>query len=195
MRIGIFGGSFDPVHREHKNCVRAAVEGLRLHKLYVMPAHTPPHKPDRVLSSDADRMEMCRLAFADIPEVEVSDYEISQGGTSYTYLTCRHFKELYPNAELYFLVGTDMLRDFPTWRNPQSIVNDAEIAVCGRHDEEGWWEREQVEFFQKFGKNFVRVNYNGADVSSTKIRVLAGAGMRLNEFVPEKAETYIQDRG
>ena len=131
MRIGIFGGSFDPVHREHKNCVRAAVEGLRLDKLYVTPAHTPPHKPDRVLSSDADRMEMCRLAFADIPEVEVSDYEISQGGTSYTYLTCRHFKELYPNAELYFLVGTDMLRDFPTWRNPQSIVNDAEIAVCG----------------------------------------------------------------
>ena len=191
MRIGIFGGSFDPVHREHKNCVRAAVEGLRLDKLYVMPAHTPPHKPDRVLSSDADRMEMCRLAFADIPEVEVSEYEISQGGTSYTYLTCRHFKELYPNAELYFLVGTDMLRDFPTWRNPQSIVNDAEIAVCGRHDEEGWWEREQVEFFQKFGKNFVRVNYNGADVSSTKIRVLAGAGMRLTEFVEENVEEYI----
>lgn len=194
MRIGIFGGSFDPVHKEHKNCVRAAVEGLRLDKLFVMPAHTPPHKPYRVLSSDADRMQLCRLAFSDIPEVEVSDYEILQGGTSYTYLTCRHFKELYPDDELFFLVGTDMLRDFPTWKNPQSIVNDAHIAVCGRHDEEGWWEEEQAAFRRKFGKDFVRIHYNGADVSSTKIRVLAGAGMRLTDFLEENVEAYIRER-
>ncbi len=191
MRIGIFGGSFDPVHREHKNFVRAAVESLRLDKVFVMPAHTPPHKPDRVLSSDRDRLEMCKLAFSDLPCVEVSDYEISQGGTSYTYLTCRHFKKKYPNAELFFLVGTDMLRDFPTWKEPRSIVNDVTIAVCGRNDEEGWWEQEQREFFTRFGKKFARVEYNGADVSSTKIRVLAGAGMRLNEFLDENVESYI----
>ena len=195
MRIGIFGGSFDPVHKEHVRFVGAAIDCLRLDRVFVMPAHTPPHKPYRVLSSDADRLEMCRLAFSVLPEVEVSDYEISQGGTSYTYLTCRHFRELFPDAEIFFLVGTDMLRDFPTWRQPQSIVNDVTIAVCGRNDEDGWWEQEQQIFKEKFGKPFARVDYNGEDVSSTKIRVLAGAGMRLTDFLDEKTAAYIEQNG
>ncbi len=195
MRIAIFGGSFDPVHKEHVHFVRAAIDCLRLDKVFVMPAHTPPHKPYRVLSSDADRLEMCRLAFSHLPEVTVSDYEIAQGGTSYTYLTCRYFREQFPDAEIYFLVGTDMLRDFPTWRNPQSIVEDVMIAVCGRCDEDGWWEKEQQTFVEKFGKPFARVDYNGEDISSTKIRVLAGAGMRLTDFLDEKTAAYIAEKG
>ena len=195
MRIAIFGGSFDPVHKEHVHFVRAAIDCLRLDKVFVMPAHTPPHKPYRALCPDDDRLEMCRLAFSSLPEVEVSDYEISQGGTSYTYLTCRHFRQLFPDAEIFFLVGTDMLRNFPYWRQPQSIVEDVTIAVCGRNDEEGWWEQEQQLFVQKFGKPFARVDYNGEDVSSTKIRVLAGAGMRLTDFVDEKTTAYIEEKG
>ena len=195
MRIGIFGGSFDPVHREHVRFVRAAIDCLRLDKVFVMPAHTPPHKPYRVLSPDEDRLEMCRLAFSDLPQVEISDYEIKQGGTSFTYLTCRYFREQFPTAEIFFLVGTDMLRDFPTWRNPQSIVNDVTLAVCGRNDEAGWWENEQRAFQERFGKEFARVHYNGEDVSSTKIRVLAGAGMRLTDFLDEKTAAYIREKG
>ena len=195
MRIGIFGGSFDPVHKEHVHFVRAAIDCLRLDKVFVMPAHTPPHKPYRVLSSDADRMQMCRLAFAGVPQVEISDYEITQGGTSYTYLTCRHFRALYPDAEIFFLVGTDMLRNFPTWKNPQSIVEDVTIAVCGRNDTDGWWEEEQRIFTEKFGKPFARVDYNGEDVASTKIRVLAGAGMCLTDFLEEKTAEYIRENG
>lgn len=195
MRIAIFGGSFDPVHKEHIHFVRAAIDCLRLDKVLVMPAHTPPHKPYRVLAPDTDRLEMCRLAFSCLPQVEISDYEILQGGTSFTYLTCRHFRERYPSAELFFLLGTDMLRDFPSWRNPQSIVEDVTIAVCGRNDEVDWWEKEQRIFEEKFGKTFVRVDYNGADVSSTKIRVLAGAGMRLTDFLEEKTAAYIEEKG
>lgn len=195
MRIAIFGGSFDPVHREHVNFVRAAIGCLRLDKVFVMPAHTPPHKPYRTLLADADRLELCRLAFSSMPEVEVSDYEIAQGGTSFTYLTCRYFREKYPSAEIFFLVGTDMLRDFPTWRNPQSIVNDVTVAVCGRNDQAGWWEHEQRVFAEKFGKPFARVDYNGEDISSTKIRVLAGAGMRLTDFMDEKTAAYIEKKG
>ena len=193
MRVAIFGGSFDPVHKEHVNFVRAAIDCLRLDKVFVMPAHTPPHKPYRVLSPDEDRLEMCRLAFVDLPMVEISDYEISQGGTSYTYLTCRHFRKLFPEAEIFFLVGTDMLRDFPTWKNPQSIVEDVTVAVCGRNDASGWWEEEQRIFTEKFGVPFARVDYNGEAVSSTKIRVLAGAGMRLTDFLDETVAKYISE--
>ena len=88
-----------------------------------------------------------------------------------------------------------MLRDFPTWKQPQSIVSDVTIAVCGRNDEEGWWESEQRLFEEKFGKPFARVDYNGEDISSTKIRVLAGAGMRLTDFLDEKTAAYIEGNG
>ena len=153
------------------------------------------HKPDRVLSSDNDRLAMCRLAFADVEKATVCDYEINSGGTSYTYLTCRYFREQYPDAEIFWLVGTDMLRNFPMWKNPVSILEDVTLAVCGRNDEEGWWEKEETDFYRLFRKKFVRVDCNGADVSSTKIRVMAGAGMRLTDFVDEKVEKYIQENG
>ena len=195
MRIAVFGGSFDPVHTEHIRLTQAAIEELGLDKLFVMPAHAPPHKPGKALSPDADRLEMCRLAFADCPKVEVSDYEILQGGTSFTYLTCRHFKEQFPNAEIFWIVGTDMLRDFPTWRNPEDILKNVTLAACGRAETDGWWEAEQQEFTKKFGVEFKRFSYNGAAVSSTKIRVLAGAGMRLTPFVRESVEKYIQEKG
>lgn len=194
-RIAVFGGSFDPVHNEHVSLVKAAIEGLGLDKLYVMPAFAPPHKPGKNLSPDADRLEMCRLAFEDLPQAEVSDYEIARGGTSYTYLTCAHFKEKYPNAEIFWLVGTDMLRDFPTWKYPEKILDCATLAVCARNEKGGWLQNEQESFYQKFGRNFAVIGYNGADVSSTKIRVLAGAGMDLTSFLPEKIAAYIQKKG
>ena len=195
MRIGIFGGSFDPVHNEHVRLAHETIEGLQLDRLLIIPAHTPPHKPDRVLSSNQDRLEMCRLGFAKVNGAVVCDYEINNGGTSYTYLTCRHFRTLYPDAEIFWLVGTDMLRDFPTWKNPTSILNDVTLAVCGRNEKEGWWEKEEEDFYRLFGKKFVRVDCNGADVSSTKIRALAGAGMRLTDFVDEKVAEYIEKNG
>ena len=82
MNIGIFGGSFDPPHLEHVRLAAAAVGSLNLDKLFVVPAHTPPHKKDKVLSSDENRLEMCRIAFNDCPRTEVSDCEIRQGGTA-----------------------------------------------------------------------------------------------------------------
>ncbi|MBR4942749.1 MAG: nicotinate (nicotinamide) nucleotide adenylyltransferase [Clostridia bacterium] len=195
MRIGIFGGSFDPVHKEHIRFAESAIRCLGLDKLFIMPAHTPPHKAGKILSSNEARLAMCRLAFQKVERAEVCDYEIAKGGTSYTYLTCQHFKETYKEAEIFFLVGTDMLRDFPTWRKPEEILKNATLAVCGRSDEDGWWEQEQTTFIARFGKPFARVNYNGTDVSSTKIRVLAGAGMRLTEFLTDEVAEYVEEKG
>ena len=195
MNIGIFGGSFDPVHIEHVRLAEAAVKTLALDKLLIMPASTPPHKKGKRLSPAEDRLTMCRLAFAHLPCVEVSDYEIQQEGTSYTYLTCRHFKSLYQNARLFWLVGTDMLRDFPTWKNPESILNDATLAVCGRAEKEGWEEAELENFRRKFNKDLAFVDYNATAVSSTQIRVLAGAGMRITHLADEKVAEYIDEKG
>ncbi len=195
MRIAIFGGSFDPIHTEHVRLAEFAIAELGLDKLFIMPAYAPPHKKGKTLSPDEDRLEMCRLACAHLDKVEVSDYEIAKKGVSYTYLTCKYFKERYPGSELFWLVGTDMLRDFPTWKNPKEILSYATLAVCGRNENGEWIEKEQAEFIRLFGKKFVYLSYNGKDVSSTKIRVLAGAGMRLTQFAPPSVEEYIKEKG
>ena len=193
MRIGIFGGSFDPIHSEHIALARQAVVDLALDRLFVMPAANPPHKPWRNLTPDRDRLAMCTLAFSEDAKITVSDYEIEKGGASYTYLTVRHFKELYPQAELFFLVGTDMLRNFPLWRNPEDILENATLAVCARAEEEGWAQEERAAFQKRFGKEFVVLSYEGKDVSSTKIRVLAGAGMDITAYTDEKVAAYIAE--
>ncbi len=195
MRIAVFGGSFDPVHAEHVRLVEAALKELSLDKVVVMPAGAPPHKAGKRLTAADDRMQMCRLAFRNFDCVEISDYEIKKGGTSYTYLTCRDFRTRYPDAEIFWLVGTDMLRDFPTWRNPEEILSCVTLAVCGRNEPAGWVEKEQEKFLRSFGKKFVYLRYNAAAVSSTKIRVLAGAGMRLNSLTSAYVEEYIVKRG
>ena len=195
LKIGVFGGSFDPVHTEHIRLVKNAVQSLGLDKVYVVPAASPPHKPGKVLSSDKDRLQMCQIAFSEMERAEVCDFEIASGGVSYTYLTCRHFRTLYPDAEIFWLVGTDMLRDFPTWKNTQSILSDVTLAVCARDEEKGWAQGEQERFFALFGKTFAVIEYNGADVSSTKIRVAAAAGLPLTEYTPAAVAAYIEKKG
>lgn len=195
MRIGIFGGSFDPIHNEHISLAKQAITDLGLDKLFIIPAANPPHKPWRVLTSDEHRLELCHLAFDGEEKIEVSDYEIAAGGTSYTYLTLRHFRELYPEAEFYLLVGTDMLRNFPLWKYPEEILENCTLAVCARAEEAGWATREQTEFFNRFGRNFVVLSYEGKDVSSTKIRVLAGAGLEITHYTDENCAAYIEENG
>jgi len=194
MRIGIFGGSFDPPHAEHKSLVEAAIKSLSLDKAFIVPAGVPPHKRDKTLSANADRMEMCKLAFSDLPCVEISDYELNNKGVSYTYLTCRYFKEQYPESQLFWCVGTDMLRDFPSWKNPDDILLNATLAVCARNEEPDWLSTETKKFQERFGKNFALINYHGKDVSSTQIRVLAGAGMEITNFTGRKVAEYIAQK-
>lgn len=120
IKIGIFGGTFDPVHNEHVKVAKIAIEKLELDKLIIMPTFIPPHKT-RTVTDGRIRLEMLRSCFSGIEKIEVSDYEITKGGTSYTYQTVEYFKKKY-QCELYFLVGTDMLTNFKTWKNPMPIT-------------------------------------------------------------------------
>ncbi|MBR2341758.1 MAG: nicotinate (nicotinamide) nucleotide adenylyltransferase [Clostridia bacterium] len=195
MRIGIFGGSFDPVHLEHFNLAKRAIESLSLDKLIVMPAHTPPHKKGKTLTSNLQRLEMCKLAFAPLKNVEISDYEITSGGISYTYLTCEHFKKIFPTAKLFWLVGTDMLRDFPNWKYPERILENVELAVCARAENAGWVSAEQDRFFKRFSNFFSIIDYNGKEISSTFIRVKSGADEDVAKLVGDDVAKYIKKNG
>ncbi|MDD6995606.1 MAG: nicotinate (nicotinamide) nucleotide adenylyltransferase [Candidatus Borkfalkiaceae bacterium] len=192
MKTGIFGGSFDPVHTEHVALARAAVQTLALDRVFVLPARIPPHKRGRALSADEHRIAMLKTAFESVPQAIVSDFELRREGVSYSYLTCAHFAALYPQDTLYFLVGTDMLRDFPAWKNPEEILKFCTLAVCDRAERSADWEKkEQAAFFARFGKTFQRINYTAKSVSSTQARVLAAAGDDVSALCGAAVAEYI----
>lgn len=196
MRTGIFGGSFDPVHIEHVKAAEAAIKSLRLDRLFVLPAYVPPHKRGRVLADDCDRLEMLRIAFANVKGAIVSDYEIRRAGVSYTYLTCRRFREEFPDDELFFLTGTDMLRDFYTWKNPDDILSNATLAVCSRAEKDADWKsKEEERFFARFQKKFVTIDYEASAVSSTQARVFAAAGEDISQFCGTAVAQYVKRKG
>ena len=195
MKTGIFGGSFDPVHKEHVSLAEAAIGSLGLDRGFILPAYVPPHKRGRVLTDDKDRIAMLEKAFAPVKKAIVSDYEIRRAGVSYSYLTCRHFKEEYPEDEIYFLVGTDMLRDFPTWKEPEEILKIATLAVCDRAEKNALWiQKEQDDFYARFGKKFAVIDYSAQAISSTEARVRAAAGDDVSSLCGEAVARYIAER-
>lgn len=168
MAIGIFGGSFDPVHNEHVNYVRAALKQLHLSRVFVIPSYIAPHKRSGAFACAEDRLRLAKIAFRNVGQAEVSDFEISRAGTSYSYLTCKAFSERFPEEKLYLLVGADMLDNFFTWKNPEEILRYATLAVCDRGKERT--DSLAEKFFSVFGKQFVRVDFSGEEISSTRLR-------------------------
>ncbi len=187
MAIGIFGGSFDPVHKEHVNFVRAAADQLNLRKVIVVPSFLAPHKRGGAFAGAEDRLHLTQIAFRDLPYVEVSDYEIAQGGTSYSYLTCAHFAAKYPDEERFLLMGADMLENFFFWKNPQEILRNVTLAVCDRGGKQTAPLAEK--FYKAFQTKFVTVGFTGREISSTRLRVDLAFGKRssaLDERVAEE---------
>ena len=137
MRLCIYGGSFNPPHVGHAAAVRAAQREANLDEVRVIPAAMPPHKALASGSPGAEeRLELCRLAFGDLPGVTVSDLELRREGKSYTVDTVRAIRAEEPNAELCLLVGTDMLRTFDEWREFQTILQNVTLLASARDDDE-----------------------------------------------------------
>lgn len=195
MKVGIFGGSFDPVHNEHIEVAKNAVSALGLDKLFIVPAYIAPHKADKKLTDGLVRVKMLKAAFSKVDKTEVSLFELSSGGTSYSYLTCEHFASLYPEAERFFIMGEDMLENFPTWKNPEKILSLFNIAVCRRASDKNDLSGFRADFYNRFGKDFIEIPYNGAAVSSTDVRVRARLGLDISGFVPKKVDKIICGEG
>lgn len=191
MKIAIFGGAFNPVHREHLNIALAAVESLKLDKLFFVPTNISPHKSGSLSARPFQRKKMCELVKKYSPAFEVSDCEIARGGYSYSYVTCRRFKKQFPNDELYFIMGADMFASFSEWRNPEEILKCVTLAVCAR-------ENTQIltNYIRAFSAAFphreaVRFPYVGGAVSSTRVRALCALGEDVSAFIPKEIAEYI----
>ena len=132
MKLGIYGGSFDPVHLGHLLVAQAAVEELGLDKLFFIPAAQSPFKPDAKPAPDAVRLQLLRLALAGKSNCEIDDQEIRRGGTSYTIDTLRDYAKRFPGAELFYLIGADNAAKLNEWREANELAALAEFVVVPR---------------------------------------------------------------
>lgn len=155
QRIGLFGGSFNPIHNGHLHLAKAAKEGLGLDKVVLIPANVSPFKQDAPgMASGADRLAMCRLAAETLSFCEVDSCELERSGVSYTVDTVRLFRERYPEAELVLLVGSDMFLSFTRWHCWQEILEMAALGVVSRMTGDLEQLRRQQAFLLQYGKIF-----------------------------------------
>ncbi len=188
MKIGLFGGTFNPVHKGHVNLVKNFKDKLSLDKVLVIPTAVPPHKQAESLVSSEDRLSMCRLAFGTL--AEVSDVEISRGGRSYTVETLEELKKIYKDDDLYFLVGSDMLLSFKRWYRWGDILTMCTLCATDRDNEKTCLDAD-AEFFSKI----IFCDFPKTVVSSSEVREKLVSGKDVSHLVPEEVEKYIREKG
>jgi nicotinate-nucleotide adenylyltransferase len=185
MRLAIFGGTFDPVHSGHLLMAESAREQAKLDRVIFLPTGAPPHKP-APLASTKHRLAMLRKATVSNPAFKVSDWEIRQRGTVYTFQALAHFKSAYPKATLFFILGSDALRDLPTWRQGTDLLKQARFLVIDR--EEAPW----MSLSETLRARVARVQSPVCGVSSHALRVRAAKGQSLRYCVPDSVAAYIR---
>lgn len=170
-KIGIFGGTFNPIHKGHIELANYCKKEIGLDKVILVPTYTPPHKNSDNLASADDRLNMCKIASAKFQDFEVSDIEIKRKGASYTYLTLEYLKDKFINDTLYLLMGADMFLTLDSWKNPKQIFRCAKIVAIPRDDESY---TKLVNYYENtikpMGADAVILKSSVISVSSTKIR-------------------------
>ncbi len=191
MRIGIFGGSFNPPHNGHLHLAESMYKALSLDEVWLVPARVPPHKSVAAYAPDADRLAMCRLIAEDYPWMRVRDDELRRETVSYSYYTVKQFTEEHPEDQFFFLVGGDMLRTFTQWHRWQEILQLTALAgVAREHDEYAALE-ESAAFLRQYGEIHL-LNVESYPLSSTKLRERIGKNEDCSCYLPEKIVQYIK---
>mgnify|MGYP001599826241 CR=1 FL=1 len=182
MKLGIYGGSFDPVHLGHLLVAQAAMEELELDRLFFVPAAQSPFKPEQNLVPAAVRLQLLRLALAGKTNCELEDQEILRGGISYTIETLRHYMKRFPDAELFYLIGADNVAKLNDWREAGELARLAEFVAVPRPGN-------AAPVFPTPFRGRVLRGFPFA-VSSSEIRARIKAGLPVENLVPSAvAET------
>lgn len=184
MKLGIFGGTFNPPHNMHVKIAEIAKAQLSLDRLIVMPCGIPPHKTCGVAAET--RLALAKAAFEGC---EISDYEISKAGASYTVETLRHFKTLYPEAQLFLIIGGDSFENFDKWYMPKEIATLATLAVADRAS--AVTEETRRRIASSTGGKFVFLDIVPNGISSTEIRLRYQFGMDNAQLVPQAVDKYV----
>lgn len=198
MRVGVFGGTFDPVHYGHLILAEQAREQGRLQEVWFMPAPRPPHKEADALTRFEQRVEMMALAIAGNPAFRVEELEKDRPGPSYTSDTLIELRRRHPGNEFFLLAGSDTLVDLPHWHEPEVVLQNAGLIVMGRPGTallSAADLRERLHLPESVPLHLEQVQTPLIDISSHDLRRRAAEGRSLRYFLPRAVEVYIQEKG
>jgi len=194
-RIGVLGGSFDPIHVGHLHIARQACARLELDRLVFVPAGQPPHKLDQALTDPEQRLEMVRLAVADEPRLVVSRIDVDRPGPSYSVDTVSLLqKEWGVRAQIYFLIGADLLADLTTWHQPRRLLELCQVVAVGRPGHKV----DVAALNRRFAGAppvVLLEDVSPIDVSATEVRRRVAGGQSIEGLVPPAVAAYIQAHG
>ena len=187
-RLGILGGTFDPIHSGHLILAEQLKEELKLQKVIFIPSANPPHKENHFVSSAKDRLKMVKIAIRDNPDFLISAIELKREGKSYTIDTLSQIKKLYKDSGLFFLLGSDAIDEFPTWKEPDKIFQKVKVVIALRPG----FNRINPE--NRFVKKSLLIPINGLNISSSQIRERVRKGKSIRYLVPQAVEEFIQSK-
>ncbi|OGS17618.1 MAG: nicotinate (nicotinamide) nucleotide adenylyltransferase [Elusimicrobia bacterium RIFOXYA2_FULL_40_6] len=185
MKIGLFGGTFNPIHHGHLIIAESARSYFRLDKVILIPSGKPPHKPGIPIASKEHRLKMVMIAIEDNPYFSASDYELQKTDLTYTFDTIQYFKNLYPKDELYFIMGLELLLEIDTWKKGEHILDECKFLV-------GLKPNFSVARIPDKVKNKVKFfHIPFIDISSTLLRGYLSRNVSLRYLTPETVRKYI----
>jgi len=211
-RIGLFGGTFNPIHLGHLRTAVEVGEKLNLDSVYLIPSALPPHKDSHALISAEDRLAMARIAVEGSGLFQVSDVELRRSGPSYTIDTVRHFKSRFGDAALFWIVGSDAFLELDTWKDYQALLDEIAFVVMTRPgfpDGEnlrdamdvfirskisGGYRSEASGYFHSEKKPILPVRVSLIEISSSRMRELIRAGRSIDFMAPEKVLAFIKEK-
>ncbi|WP_047384286.1 MULTISPECIES: nicotinate (nicotinamide) nucleotide adenylyltransferase [unclassified Cetobacterium] len=182
MKVGIYGGSFNPIHNGHVYIAKLVLEELKLDKLLIIPVGNPSHRENLLLDGKL-RLEMCRLAFENERKIEVSDIEISSDEVCYTYDTLLKVMELYPDCEYFEIIGEDSGAYFQKWKNYEEILKLSKVVILQRKGYETTLKN----------SNIIHIKNKFFNFSSTEVRDAIKEGKTIACMVPSKVERFIKN--
>ncbi len=210
MRVGILGGTFNPIHNAHLLIAEAALEQCRLDEVLFLPASIPPHKDIAENVSFDQRLAMTGLAVADNPAFRASDFEAKRPGASFSVETLRQLNAQNPENEYFFIIGLDSFRDITTWKDYRQLFGLANIVVASRpgpgNEDPGsllpvaiaddfCYDEKSLKLRHKSGHEVIFIEHTNLDISSTEIRNLISAGQSAEAYVPAPVLDYIEKNG
>ncbi len=193
-RVGIYGGTFAPIHNGHIRAAKAFMEQMKLDYLFIIPSYIPPHKQIDASDDPLYRLKMCELAFEGVDGIVISDCEIKRGGKSYTYDTLKELKR--PDTRLFLLCGTDMVLTFDTWYKFEEIFKMCYPVYVRRENDALIGNRIVAkinEYYQRYGVMFRRILTEPIELSSTNIRSAVKEGKDISAFVPANVADFIKE--
>jgi len=195
-RVGIYGGTFSPIHNGHITAAKAFFEQMKLDRLIIIPTLIPPHKSIDYSDNPIHRFQMCELAFSGTSNIEVSDIELKRSGPSYTVDTLRQLTQ--EGRKLFLLCGTDMMLTFDKWKEFEEIFKLCCPIYMRREND---IENDQLiisknnEYYSKYGVAFRKIVADPIIISSTQIREYIRQGKDISEYLPSEVYRYIKENG